>query len=103
MATAFLDVGDEHLDLLATLLDGERLGVSLLITCTDATAQSKSNRWRLLKLMKMKWLVLGCMDSYDSNQIVIFAAFFEIYNIFILFALLRSRNFSKKPSKFLAE
>ena len=29
-------------------------------------------------------LVRGCMDSYDSNQIVIFAGFFEIYKIFIL-------------------
>ena len=29
-------------------------------------------------------LVLGCMDSYDSNQIVIFSAFFEIYKILIL-------------------
>ena len=28
-------------------------------------------------------LVLGCIDSYDSNQIVIFAAFFEIYKILI--------------------
>jgi hypothetical protein len=28
-------------------------------------------------------LVLGCMDGYDSNQIVIFAAFFEIYKIFV--------------------
>ena len=25
-------------------------------------------------------LVLGCMDSYDSNQIVIFAAFFMTEN-----------------------
>ena len=30
-------------------------------------------------------LVLGCMDSYDSNQIVIFAAFFEIYKILVFF------------------
>ena len=47
-------------------------------------------------------LVLGCIDSYDSNQTVTAAAFFEIYKI-LIFAKLKSQDFSEKPSKFLTE
>ena len=41
-------------------------------------------------------LVRGCMDSYDSNQIVIFAGFFEIYKIFILLQRSDLNNSVKK-------
>jgi hypothetical protein len=49
-----------------------------------------------------KRLVLGCIDSSDSDQILIFQVFRDLQDLHT-FAPLRSQNFSKEPSKFLPE
>ena len=69
--------------------------------CGDATALSKSNRWRLLKLNKIKWLVLGCMDSYDSNQILILQHFSRSTR-FSYFCTAQISKFQRKPVQIVA-
>ena len=55
------------------------------------------------KLSNFRRLVLGCMDSYDSNHIVNFAAFFEIYKIYILLHRSDLKISAKNAFKILLE